>query len=51
MKVFIVVEFPNIDPNAPEADEIVDALTLDTVRMQEEWADKACVVYVDEVEK
>ena len=50
MRVIIVVEFPGIDPNSAEADEIVDALALDTVRLQEQWADKACVAYVDEVE-
>ena len=50
MKVFITVEFPGIDPNSHEADEIVDALALDTVRLQEQWADKACTAYVDEVE-
>jgi len=50
MKVFITVEFPGIDPNSAEADEIVDALALDTVRLQEQWADKTCAAYVDEVE-
>ena len=49
MKVIIIIEFPGIDPNSPEADEIVDALTLDTVRVQEQWADKTCTAYVDEV--
>jgi hypothetical protein len=48
MRVTLVVEFPGIDPNSAEADEIVDALTLDTVRLQEQWA--ACAAYVDEVE-
>jgi hypothetical protein len=50
MRVTLVVEFPGIDPNSAEADEIVDALALDTVHLQEQWADKACAAYVDEVE-
>lgn len=39
MIVTIQIEFPNVDANSEEADFIVDALTLDTTKMQEEWAD------------
>ena len=50
MKVIIIAEFPNInDVDGEEASQVVDALTLDTVRMAEEWADKEAVVWVDDV--
>jgi len=50
MKVVIIAEFPNInDVDGEEASQVVDALTLDTVRMAEEWADKEAVVWVDDV--
>ena len=38
MVVTIQIEFPGVDPNSEEADFIVDALTLDTTKMQEEWS-------------
>lgn len=51
MKVVVVLEFPDItDPNSAEATEVVDALTLDTLRTQEEWADKSARVWVETVE-
>lgn len=51
MKVVMVFEFPDItDPNSAEATEVVDALTLDTLRMQEEWADNSARVWIEEVE-
>ena len=43
------MDFPGVDPDSDVASETIDVLTRDTVRMQEEWADMACVVYVDDV--
>ena len=50
MKVIIIIEFPNIhNVDGNEASEVVDALTHHTLRLQEEWADKEAVVWVDDV--
>lgn len=50
MRVIIIVEFPHIhDVDGDEASQIVEALTLDTAKMAEEWADKEAVVWVDDV--
>lgn len=50
MKVIIIAEFPHIvDVDGDEASQVVEALTLDTVEMEEEWADKKAVVWVDDV--
>lgn len=49
MKVIIVLEFPGIpDPDGDEATEIVDELTLHTKQLQEEWAHKGAIVWVDD---
>lgn len=49
MKVTIVFEFNQVtDPNSPEADEIVEALTASTI----EWGkDYNATVYVDNAEE
>ena len=50
MKVIIIAEFPHIhDVDGDEVSQIVEALTLDTIKMAEEWADKEAVVWVDDV--
>lgn len=52
MRVVMIFEFPDItDSDVEEATEIVDSLTLDTVRIAEEWADKRASVYIDNVEQ
>lgn len=50
MQVMICLEFPDIaDADSNEATEVVDALTLDTLRIQEEWADKGARVWIESV--
>ena len=47
MKVTIVFEFKGVEPDSPEADDIVESLTRDTVLWSDAWG---TTVYVDEVE-
>lgn len=37
MKVFVVFDYPNIEPDSEEADNIIDCLEMDLEDMAEEY--------------
>jgi len=50
MIVTIKIEFPTVkDVDSAEANDIVDAITLDTLKTALEWSDYGVHVWVDDV--
>lgn len=48
MKVIIAMQFDGVDPNSPEADEIVEFLTSECDELCAEYGANAC--WVDDAE-
>lgn len=50
MKVHVIFNFPDItDPDSPEADEVIDVITSDTVELQSTFPEALkCEVWVED---
>lgn len=48
MKVFVVFDYPNIDPDSQEADDIISCLEMDLENMAEDYGHNW---YIDDAEE